>query len=100
MLGNDVWVLVPIAAIFAFAFSLRSAFKYGLRRRRWHRWKHDLDDEEAYGRREDIIKQIDAAIASRDETIAKLEERVRVLERIVTDRSQRLSEEIGRLSRT
>jgi hypothetical protein len=47
-----------------------------------------------------VAKQIEAALAERDATIADLEERVRVLERIVTDgssHSRRLSEEIERL---
>lgn len=46
----------------------------------------------------DTIKALlQAEIARRDESIAKLEQRVRVLERIVTDRSGILSEEIERL---
>ena len=47
-----------------------------------------------------VAKQIEVALAERDATIANLEERVRVLERIVTDsssNSSRLSEEIERL---
>jgi len=44
-----------------------------------------------------VAKQIEVALADRDATIARLEERVRVLERIVTDPSSRLSEEIERL---
>jgi len=44
-----------------------------------------------------VAKQIEVALADRDATIANLEERVRVLERIATDSSSRLSDEIDRL---
>jgi hypothetical protein len=40
---------------------------------------------------------LESALAERDELIAKLEERVRVLERIATDPAARLREEIDRL---
>lgn len=40
---------------------------------------------------------LESALAERDALIAKLEERVRVLERIATDPSARLREEIERL---
>jgi hypothetical protein len=44
-----------------------------------------------------VAKQIEVALADRDALIANLEERVRVLERIATDSSSRLSDEIERL---
>jgi len=44
-----------------------------------------------------VADQVRQALASRDATIAKLEERVRVLERIVTDDSSRVSREIEKL---
>lgn len=44
------------------------------------------------------IERLEAALAERDQTIARLEERVRVLERIVTDRRHALREEIDRLT--
>jgi hypothetical protein len=43
------------------------------------------------------IAQLKDALAARDATIAKLEDRVRVLERIATDRPAALREEIERL---
>ena len=46
---------------------------------------------------EDVTRQIDAELAARDATIARLEERVRVLERIATDAPARLGAEIERL---
>lgn len=44
-----------------------------------------------------VAEQVREALASRDATIAKLEERVRVLERIVTDDSSRVAREIESL---
>jgi hypothetical protein len=46
---------------------------------------------------EDVTRRIDADLAARDATIARLEERVRVLERIVTVAPARLGAEIERL---
>jgi hypothetical protein len=43
------------------------------------------------------IADLKAAVASRDAIIAKLEERVRVLERIATDKPATLRDEIDRL---
>jgi hypothetical protein len=43
------------------------------------------------------IAELKNAVAARDATIAKLEDRVRVLERIATDRPAALREEIERL---
>ena len=45
----------------------------------------------------DVAAQVRKALESRDATIAKLEERVRVLERIVTDDSSRVAREIESL---
>jgi hypothetical protein len=44
-----------------------------------------------------IADQVRQALASRDATIAQLEERVRVLERIVTDEPRRVAHEIESL---
>jgi hypothetical protein len=46
---------------------------------------------------DDVAGHVKHALANRDATIAKLEERVRVLERIVTDDSKRLADEIDAL---
>ena len=44
-----------------------------------------------------VADQVREALASRDATIARLEERVRVLERIVTDEPRRVAREIESL---
>jgi hypothetical protein len=46
---------------------------------------------------DDVAGHVKHALKNRDETIAKLEERVRVLERIVTDDSKRVAAEIDAL---
>lgn len=46
---------------------------------------------------EHVARQIEVALAERDAVIARLEERVRVLERIATDNPSRLGDEIERL---
>ena len=67
----------------------------------WIRARHGypLDDrrrgEDASA--DDVAGHVKYALRNRDETIAKLEERVRVLERIVTDDSRRVSAEIDAL---
>jgi hypothetical protein len=48
--------------------------------------------------RQTLEDLVDEAMAERDATISALEERIRVLERIVTDRSYRLKDEIDRLA--
>ena len=70
----------------------------------WIRAKHGypLDDGAGHavykGASPDAVaEQVRQALASRDATIAKLEERVRVLERIVTDDSSRVAREIESL---
>jgi hypothetical protein len=49
---------------------------------------------------DDIAQQVSKALADRDMMIAKLEERVRVLERVVTDEGARVSREIEQLRST
>lgn len=74
----------------------------------WIRAKHGYPLDDSMGRRvyrgdsgrEHAARQIDSALAERDALIAKLEERVRVLERIVTDEPGRLAAEIDGLRRT
>jgi hypothetical protein len=65
----------------------------------WIRAKHGypLNDRRGCGNdasADDVAGHVKHALANRDATIAKLEERVRVLERIVTDDSKRLSDEL------
>jgi hypothetical protein len=86
---NWVWVAIPITGILAGVVTT------------WIRAKHGypLDGR---GRRGDRpqggeIAELKAAVASRDALIAKLEERVRVLERIATDKPASLRDEIDRL---
>jgi hypothetical protein len=83
---NWFWVVFPLFALLFWG-------SRGSRRRR-----RGVDDGFGpSGPPQHVAKQIEVALADRDATIANLEERVRVLERIVTDRSTRLSEEIERL---
>ena len=63
-------------------------------------WSHDelRDPAERQQRRpRPRRRDLESALAERDELIAKLEERVRVLERIATDDSARLRAEIDAL---
>jgi hypothetical protein len=90
-MSNWVWVLIPIAAILSGVATtwIRARHGYPLDSRRHGR-------RGAGGAAEDI-ETLKSSLAARDATIAKLEERVRVLERIATDRPTALREEIERL---
>jgi hypothetical protein len=74
----------------------------------WIRAKHGYPIDDGAGNlahksgpsSEEIAKHVAKALADRDATIAKLEERVRVLERVVTDEGTRLSDEIEKLRTT
>ena len=69
----------------------------------WIRARHGYPVEDTWGGRAersdhpDLQKRLNEELARRDATIARLEERVRVLERIATDRSAALDEELERL---
>jgi len=69
----------------------------------WIRAKHGYPLEDSLGGhvnragRPDVEKKLSDELAKRDATVAKLEERIRVLERIVTDRSAKLDDEFDRL---
>jgi hypothetical protein len=87
-----IWAAIPITAILAGVLTT------------WIRAKHGypLDKRSTRHRRDwpgpaNEIQDLKTALAARDATITKLEERVRVLERIATDRSASLREEIDRL---
>ena len=88
---NWVWVAIPITAILAGVLTtwIRARHGYPLDRRGGRRgeWPNPAAE----------LTDLKAAVASRDATIAKLEERVRVLERIATDSSAALRDEIDRL---
>ncbi|HUO67556.1 MAG TPA: hypothetical protein VMV37_08480 [Gammaproteobacteria bacterium] len=86
---NWVWVAIPITGILAGVLTT------------WIRAKHGYPLDRR-GRRGDWpqsgeIAELKAAVASRDALIEKLEERVRVLERIATDKPASLRDEIDRL---
>jgi len=85
---------VPVMAIAFFAWVVNT----------WIRARHGYPIEDGAGRPvhrspspDAVADQVRQALASRDATIAKLEERVRVLERIVTDDSRRVAHEIEAL---
>jgi hypothetical protein len=85
---------VPIAALFFFGWVVNT----------WIRVKHGYPLGDGAGGQvhkspspDAIADQVRQALESRDATIAKLEERVRVLERIVTDDSRRVAHEIEAL---
>lgn len=93
-----VWAAIPITAILAGVLStwIRARHGYPLDHRRGRRrGLEGTDDREGHRPRE--IDDLKAAVASRDALIAKLEERVRVLERIATDKPAALRDEIERL---
>ncbi len=86
---NWVWVAIPITGILAGVVTT------------WIRARHGYPLDR-HGRRGEWpqggeIADLKAAVASRDAIIAKLEERVRVLERIATDKPASLRDEIDRL---
>ena len=86
---NWVWVAIPITGILAGVLTT------------WIRARHGYPLDR-HGRRGEWpqggeIADLKAAVASRDAIIAKLEERVRVLERIATDKPAPLRDEIDRL---
>jgi hypothetical protein len=86
---NWVWVAIPITAILAGVLTTWIRAKHGYpldRRGRRGEWPQGGE-----------IADLKAAVASRDALIAKLEERVRVLERIATDKPASLRDEIDRL---
>lgn len=73
----------------------------------WIRAKHGYPVEDTLGfsvhpvkhtDEQALQKRLNDELAARDRTIADLKERVEVLERIVTDKSTRLSESIDRLN--
>jgi hypothetical protein len=90
MRDNWIWVLIPITAILAGVFTtwIRARHGYPLDRRGGRRGEWPQANE---------LAQLKETLGARDATIAKLEERVRVLERIATDKSAALRDEIDRL---
>ncbi len=93
-MGNFQWVVVLIICM-----------TVGWIVTTWIRAKHGYSIEGTWGNEvqpsnqtsDAVTKQLEAELAVRDATIANLEERLRVLERIVTDRSDELSSEIEQL---
>lgn len=85
---------VPLTALFFVAWIVNT----------WIRAKHGYPLGGGAGGRshrgpspDAVADQVRQALQSRDATIAKLEERVRVLERIVTDEPRRVAQEIEAL---
>jgi hypothetical protein len=86
--------VVPVTALFFIAWIVNT----------WIRAKHGYPLGDGAGGQvhrgaspDAIADQVREALASRDATIARLEERVRVLERIVTDEPRRVAHEIESL---
>jgi hypothetical protein len=86
--------IVPVTTVFFIAWIVNT----------WIRAKHGYPLGDGAGGRvhrgpspDAVADQVREALQSRDATIAKLEERVRVLERIVTDEPRRVAHEIESL---
>jgi hypothetical protein len=89
-----VWVFIPIVAILAGVASTWIRVRHGYpvrghggRRGRWHIPEADPSE----------LQTVKAALAKAEGSIANLKERVQVLERIATDRSAELRDQIDRL---
>ena len=89
MSSNWIWIVIPISAIFAGVARTWIRARHGYPLDPWSRRRRGDDHEE--------LHTLKDALAQRDATIAKLEERVRVLERIATDKASALRDEIDRL---
>ena len=89
-----MWVLF---GMFFWMFLLRPRRLWACQGRSSHDEARDPDDGH---RRRPRRADLESALAERDALIAKLEERVRVLERIATDDSARLRAEIDSLRDT
>jgi len=87
---DNWWVLIPITAILAGVVTtwIRARHGYPLDRRGGRRGEWPQANE---------MSELKQTLAAREATIAKLEERVRVLERIATDKPAALRDEIERL---
>jgi len=90
MRDNWIWVLIPITGILAGVLTtwIRARHGYPLDRHARRRGESPQTNE---------LAELKTTVAARDATISKLEERVRVLERIATDRPAALRDEIDRL---
>jgi cell division protein FtsB len=92
--NGSIWVLIPLAAIVG-GFIIRvMRIQHGLpeTRRRTGRYGPNQSDESL--QRVDALKTENAALQSK---INDLEARMRTLEKIATDPSRRLADEIERL---
>lgn len=90
-MGNEIWALIPLFWIAGWVINT------------WIQARNGYPVEDSMGnlisppRTEELTKQWQADLAARDQTIAALRERIEVLERIVTDQSGGLAQEIERL---
>ena len=95
---SSAWVLIPIFAILAGVATtwIRVTHGYpphGGRAGRFHRRWHSADRGDAA----DEVQTLRGELKKKDAEVASLEERVRVLERIVTDSAAKLRDEIDSL---
>ncbi len=87
-----IWILIPLYGVLGWIATT------------WIRARHGYPLADGRGRPvhrsaplRDKIKELKAAVKSRDGVVAELERRVRVLERIATDTSEQLRMDIERL---
>lgn len=85
-MGN-LGILIPIVAIFGWIIISCVKIVYGYPRGKY-KGRHGAELAQ---------QQVETALAERDATIVALRERIEVLERIVTDKSTQLGQEIERL---
>lgn len=87
-MGDNIWVLIPLLALLIPIIAILS----GTVVKRWLAYRHRKMELEA-----SMVAEKAAQYAAQSE---RLEQRVRVLERIVTDRGADLAGEIDRLADT
>jgi hypothetical protein len=87
--NGSIWILIPLAAI---AATMIVRLKHGWNPNSRRRGRNDMDDNtiEVAG-----LRQENANLKAQ---ISSMEERMRTLEKIVTDPADRLSREIERLN--
>src|SRR5690606_12534020 len=90
-MGNEIWVLIPLIWIAGWVINT------------WIQARNGYPVEDSMGnlispaRTDELTKQWQGDLTARDQAIAALRERIEVLERIVTDQSGGLAQEIERL---
>lgn len=84
---NNLGTVIPIVAICGWVIVVCVRTMYGQPRGK-NRGRYNTEAAQ---------QRFDTSLAERDATIAELRERIEVLERIVTDKSSQLGQEIERL---